>query len=1366
MVFSSFAVIGSTPVQGDSEPVPTPDAEPVGPEPQWDWNPWTTYNGTTVYHSFSEMETEIFWIAETYPHITKLVSIGKSWQGRDIWAMKVSDNPYVEEEDEPEVYFNSNHHAREWLTIENALYFLRYLTNFYGSNATVTNIVDTRQIWVIPTANPDGRVYDSAGDDPAIHARQPWGWRKNTRDNDNSGTFTEAADGVDLNRNYGYLWGAAGATSDPIQDVYGGPYPFSEPETAAIRDFCRQHDFVFAISFHSYSQLILYPWGWSYENAPDHDALKAVAENMAGVITNKAGSQFPGYTPQKSSGLYPTAGSDDDWLYGELGTFAYCIEMYPNVQDDDNSAYASYQAVSTTYGYDLFHPRSDKVIPACQDNLPAVLLLCTLADNRFQLIDHVEIDPETAEARIPAGTSANVLLDVTDNGRRADSFTISRTTISGWTINVTPSPMSLARNETKIATLSVTVPAGATPGFYNIWVNATSTTNSSCRDSSLVTIEVPHPDDVAPLTLEPFTEMGDFPKGQYRIDSLVENVGEIAVPNFNTTLTISQLGVGSTVTVFQDNMDVDGSKWEVINHDGAQSNAVWHRQTARSHTSPYSWYCAPEGSTSYNNNIIQSLQMAQPVSLERYTSATLSFFSRYTTEEYWDFCMVEGSRDNGKSWDYIIRYNGNGPTSFTEFNLNLSQFLGTEQFKLRFRFTSDDYNPTTYAGFYLDTLTITASDPSETVIFSPPALSVSPLAVGASQELSWTYNFTDSGTYLASVETLHANDSNAANNVRDVMFYINNSRTLPEFEGIKSVTNPGMGPSLEIAWGAGLQINDPLTYRVYRFDHAPTLAEVNAATPIYTGTALEYTDSSVVLGQTYYYVVRMVDAFGQAEYNVVTLSGTPGISVDQWGLSNNVPVVEGFQASNGGGTTSTNLVLTAPSGITAGELLLLIVCDDYANTATHFNAVTGWTKLGESGSATPDAYIGVYWRIATGTEGSSQTVTSTAAAYWLGWYLRISGADTTAPINAQSFAISSATGVNPHVIPQITTTVDKCLAIYGLSFDGGDGALFSVASPWTESAEQTNGATTLRNSGCWGTKAQATAGATGTASVTCAQTDGAAYFQLAIRPLLVATLDDNTVNWTSAGEDVAYYNIYRSDSPSGPWDAAHRIATVGADTLTYCDLDRGQADSIYWWYVVRAIDGYGTEETNTNAVQEPGAGWVPYSISLTGKLSNSWVFVSYPVTVSGHIEAVINDTLNGDGGTDWDVAKTWDNQLKKWLTYRKGGTANTFTDVDNRVGIWLHLTSNGADQMLELPSTGAYPGVMVINLYTGWNLVGYPSGTSRMAPLTLPGLANIVSEWQSASPYILDKAPGDVMMAHGNGYWVHVTADCTWTLEP
>jgi hypothetical protein len=255
-------------------------------------------------------------------------------------------------------------------------------------------------------------------------------------------------------------------------------------------------------------------------------------------------------------------------------------------------------------------------------------------------------------------------------------------------------------------------------------------------------------------------------------------------------------------------------------------------------------------------------------------------------------------------------------------------------------------------------------------------------------------------------------------------------------------------------------------------------------------------------------------------------------------------------------------------------------------------------------------------------------------------------------------------------------------------------------------------------------------------------------------------LRHNTLNWTHDGTDVDHFNIYRSDSQFGTYTL---IGTAPAGTNYYVDLEKGQADATAWWYIVRAEDALGNEEQNDFAVQEPGTG-TPYSINLAGK--SNWVFVSYPVTVTGHIETVFNDTANGDAGTNWDVAKTWSNQQKRWLTYRKGGTANTFTNLNNTMGVWLHLTANGADQALQLPSTGAYPGSITIYLYAGWNLVGYPSATARLASNTLPGAADMVSEWQATSPYIVDKAPGAVTMTHGNGYWVRVTADCAWTVQP
>jgi len=255
---------------------------------------------------------------------------------------------------------------------------------------------------------------------------------------------------------------------------------------------------------------------------------------------------------------------------------------------------------------------------------------------------------------------------------------------------------------------------------------------------------------------------------------------------------------------------------------------------------------------------------------------------------------------------------------------------------------------------------------------------------------------------------------------------------------------------------------------------------------------------------------------------------------------------------------------------------------------------------------------------------------------------------------------------------------------------------------------------------------------------------------------------DNTLNWTaSPSADLDHYDIYRDADGTGV--AYSLIGTVPAGTNTYCDADRGQADGTRWWYRVRAVDAATNEETNTDGVQEPGG--TPYAIDLAGK-SAGWVFVSYPVTVSGHIELVLNDTSNGDGGTDWDAAKTWNNLEKKWLTYRKGGWANTFTDVSNAMGIWLHLTTNTGDCALSLPQTGEYPDSIAITLYTGWNCVGYPSATARLGSATLPGAADRVSVWQAAVPYITDSTPGAVTMSHGNGYWVHVTADCVWMVYP
>ncbi len=272
-----------------------------------------------------------------------------------------------------------------------------------------------------------------------------------------------------------------------------------------------------------------------------------------------------------------------------------------------------------------------------------------------------------------------------------------------------------------------------------------------------------------------------------------------------------------------------------------------------------------------------------------------------------------------------------------------------------------------------------------------------------------------------------------------------------------------------------------------------------------------------------------------------------------------------------------------------------------------------------------------------------------------------------------------------------------------------------------------------------------------------------------------STTEHNWLNWTLSADDgagandVDHYNIYRALAASGPWDATALIDTAPAGTATYMDLGRGEPDGINWWYVVRAEDIWGNEEMNTNAVPEISTGLTAYNIDLTGHAANSWVFVSFPHAVSGNIQDMLNDVTLGDGATTWTRAMWYNPQTPNdpWKTYRVGSTTNDLTTVSNLMGVWLWITANGGDQQLTVGVTGDYSAVAVnINLYTGWNIVGYPTATSRAESATLPAAADFVAVWQVATPYITQHAKGAAMMSHGHAYWVHVTADCTWTVNP
>jgi hypothetical protein len=242
--------------------------------------------------------------AAAYPAIAQYSVIGKSWEGRDIGCLKISDN-VKKDEDEPESIFMGAHHAREWISVEIPIALMNTLLKGYNKDDKITSLVNTREIFIVPVVNPDGLYYSQT---------QYKMWRKNRRKNQGTSNM-----GVDLNRNYGYQWGNVGASSSPYSDTYHGPSAFSEPEAQAMRDFEKKRNFVTSVSYHSYGQLILYPYGYGYDiYNPEEDIFKKMSKEMA---------KFTKYRPQNSAELYPAMGDHDDYAYGDQNIMAFTFEL-------------------------------------------------------------------------------------------------------------------------------------------------------------------------------------------------------------------------------------------------------------------------------------------------------------------------------------------------------------------------------------------------------------------------------------------------------------------------------------------------------------------------------------------------------------------------------------------------------------------------------------------------------------------------------------------------------------------------------------------------------------------------------------------------------------------------------------------------------------------------------------------------------------------------------------------------------------------------------------------------------------------------------------------------------------------------------
>ena len=306
--------------------------------------------------TFDEIVAHLDNMFDLFPNlITQKESIGQSHENRELWMVKISDNP-GSVEDEAQVLYTALHHAREPAGVMTLLYYMYYILENYESDPFIQSLVDNTEMYFVPVINPDGYVYNEQ--------TNPNGggmWRKNRRDNNVPGCM-----GVDPNRNYGYMWGIdnQGSSPDPCDETYRGPEAFSEPEIQAIRDLCNEHEFKNAMNYHTFSNLLLYAWGYTPDPSPD-DALfyaHSVLYTMDSHYTFGAGSTT----------IYPTNGGSDDWMYGEQTTKPKILAYTPELGGGD----------------DGFWCAIDRIIPIAQENMIQNILTAAFA-GRFAGVEDI-----------------------------------------------------------------------------------------------------------------------------------------------------------------------------------------------------------------------------------------------------------------------------------------------------------------------------------------------------------------------------------------------------------------------------------------------------------------------------------------------------------------------------------------------------------------------------------------------------------------------------------------------------------------------------------------------------------------------------------------------------------------------------------------------------------------------------------------------------------------------------------------------------------------------------------------------------------------------------------------------------------------
>jgi hypothetical protein len=684
-----------------------------------------TIPGFSCYRTVAETNARLTQLVTQYPSLASVVDIGDSWErvdpvisgdGDDLRVIKLTNS--ATPGPKPVLFVMTAIHAREYTPGELGMRFVEYLLTGYGTNADATAILDHNEVHVLVQSNPDGRRKAETG----------LSWRKNT----NTGYcgVTSNSRGADLNRNFSFKWGQAqgggGSSTNPCDTDFRGPAPQSEPEVSAVDNYIASifpdqrgnaitdpapadAQGVF-LDIHSYSQLVLWPWGWTNTGvagiAPNASALETLGRRFA---------WFNSYTPEQANELYATDGTTDDNAYGELGVAAYTFELGTAFfQDCASFENAIYPTNLQALIYAAKVARAPYLWPAGPEatNVQAspplafagdsVRLSASTTDTRFnQTNGGAQTIHSIAAANAYVGTppwqaGAVALALNADDG-------VFNASIEGVNGNINTTGLGLGRHLVYVQARDSNNSIGPVSAAL---VNIVDPATHGTLQGTVRAVQGGTP-LAATVQASSYGAQSNGTTGAYlhRLPAGTHAL-TVSAPHYEpASFTGIVVGAGGTInqdvnlyslcTRLSENAENGVGTWTT------QGTPAWGIANASGLMTTRFWTESVSGN--YGNNA--NVSLISPVfDMTGYTNAVLSFDNVCDTEATFDFGIVEVSANGGTNWTEVFRCSGDA--SLQQRSINLPQIANVAQARLRLRFTSDSSQ--TAPGWAVDNMLIEA----------------------------------------------------------------------------------------------------------------------------------------------------------------------------------------------------------------------------------------------------------------------------------------------------------------------------------------------------------------------------------------------------------------------------------------------------------------------------------------------------------------------------------------------------------------------------------------------------------------------------------------------------------------------------------